>query len=529
MDSDHREGRWFYWISAGRMALLFFLLGAAYILPGNETFSSENFIRLAWLLGAAFLLSAAFNTWYRQKGSRPWLVRLQTLTDIILVSLTVLWSGGVHSAFVFLYPLAIITACLLKSGGSGTWAAILSTLSYGAICVWTRPQGVPFSALAFNFFVNMAAFNATALLANLLARSLSRAEEKLSRVRVDLHRMEQVHRHVAGSLNAGLITIDENGRITSFNSAATDILEVDLESQYGQDLSGVWAAGAEFLNGLRKIPDMKRAELFYSVPGGGSRLLGISTFDLKDDAGVHLGYGMIFQDITEIKALEERRQRTRRLAALGEMAAGLAHEIRNPLASLSGSAQFLREAGWVLPEGERLVKIILREANRLNNLTESFLKYARPGEGRPEKIRLADAARSAVGLIRKNRDTDVILSVDIPDDLEVFLDPDQLRQVLVQLTQNAFDACARDGGRIEIRALRTDKAVEFSVDDNGVGIDPENLPRIFDPFFTTRPDGTGLGLAVAHQLIKSWGGEVSIDSAPGRGCKITVSIPVSSS
>ncbi len=527
MDFNNREGRWFYWVSAGRMALLVLLLGAAYVLPGQTTLSSENFVRLTWVLGAAFLVSAGSNLWYRKAGLSSWLVRFQTFADIVLVSLAILWSGGSQSPFIFLYPLAIITACLLKKGGGGTCGAILSTLSYGLICVWTRPSGVPLSGLAFNFFVNMAAFNATAVLSTALARRLSRAEEKLSQVRVDLHRMEQIHRHVANSLNAGLITGDEKGRITSFNQAAGQLLGVDLSDYYGKNLSEIWASGAEFLQGLAPEPGTKRAELFYAVPGGAPRLFGVSTFDLRDDAGLHLGYGMIFQDITEIKAREERRQRTKRLAALGEMAAGLAHEIRNPLASLSGSAQFLRESGWVLPEGERLIDIILREANRLNNLTESFLEYARPGEGRPEKIRLTDAVRSAVGLIsQKNGGMEVTIFMDIPDDIEVYLDPDQLRQVLVHLIQNAFDAIDVREGQLQIRASKTADSVEFSIEDNGKGIDPENLSRIFDPFFTTRPEATGLGLAVVHQLIKSWGGDISVESLPGKGCKVTVSVPV---
>ncbi len=525
MDSNHREGSWFYWISAGRMALLVLLLGASYFLPGQSHFPPENFIRLSWVLGAAFLVSAASNWWYKQQGLCPRLVWFQTITDVILVTLAVKWSGGPNSPFTFLYPLVIITACLLKREGGGSLAALLSTLAYGAICIWARPLGIQLLDLAFNFFVNMAAFNATALLGTALARRLSHAEERLSQVQVDLNRMEQLHRLVANSLSAGLITGDEEGRITSFNRAAEDLLGVNLSEHYGRDLSTVWKEGAELLGRLSEDPGAKRAEINYTTREGEKRLFGISTFLLRDDMNRHLGYGMIFQDITDIKAREEQRQRRERLAALGEMAAGLAHEIRNPLASMSGAAQFLNESGMVLPEGERLLQIIVREAARLNQLTESFLKYARPNVGKPQEIKLVHAIRAvAEELIPEERRDSLSVTLDVPDHLEVCFDPEQLKQVLTQVLQNACEAVGKKGS-IHIQAEDTGDRMELVILDDGQGIDPEDMPKIFNPFFTTRPDGTGLGLSVAHQIIKTWGGEIFVESEPGKGCKVTITIP----
>ncbi len=525
MDSDRKTGNLFYWISAGRLVFLVLILGASYLLPGEGRFPLENFTRLSWVLGSAFMVSALSNLWYRQKGLETLVIWFQILADLTLVTLAVAWSGGPESPFTFLYPLAIIIACLLERHKGGAIAALLSTILYAGVCIWARPPFTLLEELAFNFFVNMAAFNATALLGMVLAGRLSRVEKRLSEVQVDLNRMEQLHTLVANSLTAGLVTTDGQGTITSFNKAAEELLGTGLSGRGDMDLRDIWKDASELLRGLGNDPGAKRLEMHYTAPDGRRRLFGVSTFLLKDERGKGLGCGMIFQDITDIKAREEQRQRRERLAALGEMAAGLAHEIRNPLASMSGAAQFLSESGMVLPEGERLIRIILRESTRLNQLTESFLKYARPGQGRPADLRLNQTVNELVEGIGSGNDAgSPDIEVDVPGDIEVCLDPAQLKQVLAQVLDNAIRA-AGPGGRVSITARQEGDRTRIEIVDNGPGMEPHVLSRAFNPFFTTRPDGTGLGLSVVHQLTRAWGGEVFLESEPGRGCKAVITIP----
>lgn len=530
MVSEISTTRMIRWLSAGRLAILTLLLGLTYLGTRHESDFAPSLIPLSLLLAAAYLLAACYTVWYRWGRYLTILIWTQIVLDVVLVTLAVLWTGRTGSPFTFLYPLIIVTASFLQGRVGGTASAILSTGSYAVLCLWMTSQGGP-THKAYMFFLNMAAFNITAALGFALGQRLQHAQLRLSEAEGDLRRMEQIQRHLARSLRSGLLTVDQEGRLTSFNQAAAEILGPQLATGFGRPLGKVWLAGAELLPSTEGEEDTSsRRELTHQTHSGTSRHLGVSTFPLTDEQGQHLGYGLIFQDITKAKARDERLQRMDRLAALGEMAAGLAHEIRNPLASLSGAVQFLSESRMVHPEGERLLQIIARESERLNHLTETFLLYARPECKRGQSVSLGKEVQAIVALVTQRRGLPPAeLHVTVPEDVFALIDRNQLRQILLNLILNAYQALPAAGGTITIQADRESEGLILTISDNGKGIDPENLPHIFDPFFTTRPEGTGLGLSVVHRLVQACGGEIHAASQLGSGTTFTLHLPVAQS
>ncbi len=524
IDSKGQRLRLLNWLTLGRVIILLLLLVVTYVGARFSNSTNPATIRLSLLLGLSFLLSAIYAIWAKWGRATSILIWSQIIIDVLLVTLAVYWTGESRSPFTFLYPLIIVSASLLMGRTGGTVSAVLSTIAFALLCLWPHINS---NSSMFTFFLNMAAFNITAALGVTLAQRLKLIQSRLSKAQVDLRRMEQIQRHLARSIRSGLITVDNELRITFFNQAASEILDIDIGLFYAKPLKDIWPEAYKLLvTPINQDNNMNRNELILKDKTGREKFLGISIFPLTDEEGHSIGFGLIFQDITEIKAREERLQRMDKLAALGEMAAGLAHEIRNPLASLCGAAQFLAEADLIKPEGERLIKIITRESERLNRLTETFLLYARPEKGAGKPVAILKEIKTIIELISQRKGLPPCkFNLDISEDLNVVMDPDQFRQVILNLVLNARQALSQQGGEISIHAHKRDNFVEIIIKDTGKGIDPKDIPHIFDPFFTTRADGTGLGLSVVHRLINAHGGDIQVKSELGKGTTFIIKLP----
>ncbi len=515
----------FLFITAGRLLLFLLLLAAVMVFPKAFTVSGA-FTYVSMLLGAAFFFTAMYVYWYKRRGITEALKNVQTVIDVLLASATVYLTGGLLSPFTFLYAIAIITACLLSPERIGSLAAILSTLFYALVSILTWKHAESGTEAAFTFFLNMAAFNTVAILAIYLTKRLHHLEERLSITTKDVFMLEEIQRHLANSLKSGLITVDRDGNVLYYNIAAQEILGKAIENAYGRPLEGIMAGSTQVLKKCQNenVPE-SRSEL-HVENGGHKKVLGLSCFPITDNEGLFLGHGLIFQDITKIKARQEKLQLIDRLAALGEMAAGLAHEIRNPLASISGAAEFLGQAGLVLPEGRRLVEIIQKETERLNRLTSSFLLYGRPEKKNAENILLEDEISSILMLLQqRKRIAKAEVEIDLAKELAVTADPQMFRQVMLNLLLNAFQSLPEKAGKIKISGANSGHEVRLRIEDNGVGIDKDMLKKIFDPFFTTKPDGTGLGLSIVHRTVTELGGQISVESEPGKGTVFQLVFP----
>ncbi len=524
MDSENQTGL-FLSVTAGRLLIFVLLVVAAVLFPSSFSASVQTFY-LSWLLGCAFLLTIIWIYWFQKAGLSDSLKSYQTVSDVLLASLAVYLTGGIDSRFTFLYSIAIITACLLGPSRMGALSAILSTLFYTLVCIVTRNQASGLEETAFTFFLNMAAFNTVALLSLHLSKRLKKAEDRLQSTTKDIQLLEEIQRHLANSLKSGLITVDVRGDILYYNIAAQQILGKLIENSYGQSIKEVIPATEHLLATCNSdIGADGRKEIVIDTRNGGI-ILGISCFQITDSKGAVLGHGIIFQDITEIKAQEERLKLIDRLAALGEMAAGLAHEIRNPLASISGAAEYLSQSGLVMPEGERLLSIIEREAQRLSELTNSFLLYGRPEKKKTERINLEAEISAALLLLRQRKKLQQArISMDVPKGLQIRADSDMFRQVMINILLNAFQALPERDGEIAVRVWSHEDLVCIEVRDNGLGIGKDKLGKIFNPFFTTKPEGTGLGLSIVHRIITELGGKISVDSSAGKGTSFVITLP----
>ncbi len=344
------------------------------------------------------------------------------------------------------------------------------------------------------------------------------------------------------SLSSGLILIDADGTIIFVNKAALNILNGVIKVQVGMKFRSIWHELWRLKEDAEMDGYLTRYELTLSTQHGEKKIIGMSIFPLlrhnsmEGDEGQQLdtlGYGFIFQDITQLKEQEQRLQRMDRLAALGQMAAGLAHELRNPLASMSGAAQFLTKKGHVDENSKRLLEIIQREAERLDSIAESFLLYARPervsNEADSDIVVVIEEVLSL--LERKRGLPEVIVETEFKVKQRVAVPQGALKQVVLNLLMNAYEAMGEDGGRIRISAIHNhDKGdVELIIEDSGSGIEEKDLQRIFDPFYSTKAKGTGLGLAIVHSLVTSWGGEIDVWSKKGEGTRFTITLPMRAS
>ncbi len=523
------DRRLFHIVTAGRIVLFMLLLAAVWFNPFNASLQASREQLLYMLIGAAFFFTSLFAAWYRKTGPDQRLNAIQMVVDVMLVNLTILFTGGFQSKFSFLYVLAIVTACLLGGRVLGAMAALLSTIGYAAISYYTITDVDHMAPAAYNFFINMAAFNTTAVLGIWLAQRLRMTQQELTDAEAAVKRMEKIQHHLADSMRSGLIMIDESGHIIFCNRSSKTLLGPAMENCCGMKLEEVWPEIGELVLNNQDNNSVQRQEIKFSSPDIQEKILGVSSFPVHDDENNPLGYGIIFQDITEIIIKEEHLHRMDRLACLGEMAAGLAHEIRNPLASISGAAQFLAENQSLSPQSKKLLDIIFREINRLNGLTNSFMLYGRPSRESVEHVNVRSEIEEVLELMGRRKELPpASLSIELPHDAVIETEPNQLRQILVNLLLNAWQALAPQDGKIEITGEMEENRLTLCIKDNGKGISREDIERIFNPFFTTKPEGTGLGLAIVQRLVSDLGGEISVNSEPAKGTEFIITLPLAS-
>ena len=517
--------RVFYWAVSGRI-LLYLLLSVGILCYERICPSCIGDISaMLPLLATALLLAVVHLFWFRFRGPGRVLKLTMVVADALMVSLLVHLTSGASSPFLFLFPVAMITACLLGGKETGTLSALMNTAGF-ALIFWLSQDGSrDLAQKIFLFSVNMGAFNLIALLTILLGRRLWQAEENLFEMHQSMHRLQEIQKHLINSMRSGLITLDNQGKIIYYNIAAIRILGEGIKNCYGAALSEIWPEAAPFLEDCTSSMTNDRHEISMDVDGK-RMVLGISCFPIEDSADELVGYGLIFQDITEAKEQERRLQMVDRLVALGEMAAGLAHEIRNPLASIRGAAEFMVSKGGGDPNNRHLLEIIIKETDRLEDLTKSFLLYGRPEQKQQEMVDFLLLTQQVMELLLKRKGfRGVDLQNRIPEGLEAWADPQLMKQVFLNLIINAWQALPDQGGNIILSGRRIGDRIELKVIDNGKGIREEDLPSIFNPFFTTKPEGTGLGLSIVHRIVTQAGGELRVESSPGEGTVFTICLP----
>jgi two-component system sensor histidine kinase PilS (NtrC family) len=542
-------------LMGARLALSLVSLGIAFALDAVGVGYRFAQPRGLWgTVGFAFLATAVYGLLLPQVRNHKRFAAVNVATDVAIVSGLVGFSGGVDSVFAFLFVLVAVYGALLFERRGALATAALAVFAHGLVLLaaetgWlpAAPPGSegPRPLVLAVWAVNAGAVLLVAVLASLLGTALQRTGEALRERTQDLTRLAKLHQHTVESLMSGLLTTDLAGRITSFNPEAERITGRAAASTLGCDVESV-------LPGIRRralagdaSPAPSRVRTPYTSTRGERLHLGLGAYLLKDAEGVPSGHIVIFQDVTQVVEMERELRRSERLAAIGQLSASIAHEVRNPLAAISGSIQVLGRRTPALaddPEAARLMQIVLRETDRLNTLITNFLQYARPAPRRVSEVLLANAVDEILRMFETVRPEGVRIASRVEPGLSLRADPEQLQQVLWNLVLNAAQAMEK-GGRLEIQAGAAERPpqeaaggrrneeqarqdwVEIAVADEGVGIPMDALDRIFDPFFTTKRGGSGLGLATVHRIVEQHGGSIRVESALGTGTTVRVRLP----
>ncbi len=451
----------------------------------------------------------------------------QLTIDAAATILLIFLTGGIESWFSFVMIISVIASVITMNKRAGYITATLCSLLYGSLIDLQFYGVIPITYdylvkqkdFLYNIFSHITALYLTAYLMGYLYSRLERASKRLEEKDSDLKDLAFFNKELIESLPSGLFTMDLSGAILIFNKAAENITGIDRTNATGRRITDIFP----FITSPDKT---ERAEGKIAV-NGALRMIGLSLSASTDASGNKNGYICIFQDITELKKMEEDLKHKETLAVIGELSANMAHEIRNPLASLKGSIEILKEGALTKDHGDKLMNIAISEMDRLNKIITDFLTYSRPRQPEFFKFDLHTVLEETIDLLKNalvDRDG-IIISKTFEGRNEITADPQKLRQVFLNLGMNAIESLHQQG-QLAIGTRRLNDHVIISFQDSGVGIPRENLNEIFYPFYTTKDKGTGLGLSIAYRIVEEHGGRIRVNSRPGKGTTFDVIIPV---
>ncbi len=346
--------------------------------------------------------------------------------------------------------------------------------------------------------------------------------------KASLTRIKVFSDNVVENMPIGLIALDDQQRIAAFNQIAESVLQLSYRDVIGRNADQIlppqlWSAvqQSEIQNNVIE------QEIDCAVGDKNIVPLEIGTSALRDETGGFLGTVLLFKDLTEVRSLRKEIARSQRLASVGRLAAGVAHEIRNPLSSIKGFATYFKERYQDTPQDQQTADIMIAEVDRVNRVVGQLLEFAKPVSVSPKPTLLKELIDNSVRLIEKQaRDQNITVeTLNSADVNEATIDPDRITQVLLNLYLNAIDAMEA-GGQLDVElSQREDNRIEIKVSDTGCGIPGEDLSRIFDPYFTSKSSGTGLGLTIAHNIMEAMGGNITAETRPGQGTTFRITIP----
>jgi two-component system, NtrC family, sensor histidine kinase PilS len=516
------------WMIGGRAVVITLLLGSASLI----LYRTPNAFPIApfyAMIGLTYGLTVVWTLTLRFVDRYPWLVDVQVACDALIVSAMVYLTGGVGSYFSSLYTLPIIAASAVQSWRGGLMVGVLSAVIFTGVVVAQYEVGgeilpVPRVAM-FYVGLNVFGFLAVAALSGYLAEGLRRTGAQLAEASTQLADLQAFNQHVIDSLTSGLLTTDMQGRLLTFNRAAETITGMRAADAVGAQVGDVLQCPGAL--------QLRRQEYGFTRADGRQIEIGMTSAPLITPRG-ESGYLFTFQDVTDLKRRDREARVQQRLAAVGEMAAGIAHEIRNPLASMAGSIQILRDELPLTGDQAQLMSIVLRESDRLNETIRSFLAFARPQRNAMLDLDLRTLVSDTAALLQNNAEVTERhrIVVDAPDHPVTFrADEAQMRQIIWNLATNGLRAMP-DGGTLRLSVRTTTSPGDptpleavIAVQDEGVGIAPEELDGIFQPFRGGFARGTGLGLSIVHRIATDYGGEVRVASQKGRGTTVEVALP----
>ena len=532
-------GHKLWWLILGRLtAALFLFCVRALWFHGSNTQRWAAMLPPLLLVCGLTLLYALACTFSKALVLQA---RLQFVIDIFLVTWLVWTTDVIHSPYIAVYIVVIAISSLFLGPRDAIVISVACAVAFtaSALAVLAGVGHPPASELldsgraqTFQYigFFDIA-FLVVGLLSARLAERQSRSDVRLQAATQSLATLRALHERIVESIRSGLVTTDLRGRIYSFNAAAAEITgyaEADVRGQdasiFFGDIKGIIA---DSMDTGRVAEASPRFEADCLTADGLRLRLGFSVSPLFSENGETTGTVITFQDLTHIRALEETSRRQDRLAAIGRMAASIAHEIRNPLAAMRGSIQMLRADMEGESSQTELMEIILRESDRLNRIISDFLSYARPRSIIQSKVDVGELLRETFTLLRHSAEISdgQTIEEEVPaSPVLIDADSEQLRQVLWNLARNALQAMP-SGGTLRTTVQRQSaNRLRIAFSDTGRGMSPEQVEHLFEPFSSTT-GGTGLGLSIVYQIIRDHGGTINVRSREGQGTTITIELP----
>jgi len=515
--------------------LLFSILMA--VLQRDQLFQFES--PALGLIGGVVLAVIAASAVYivlvfRLRRGLYWVAFVQIQLDLVLWGAIISVTGGVNSYFTFLFPLSIVVAAVYLGERGVIFTLVLSVAVYVLVVVarlldWFpglgNLSGVPMQPevgdLVIALTLDIGSMVLVAMLGWVLAFQVARTGRSLERTQEifeDLHRLNEA---VVTLLPSGLVTTDVDGMIRSANPAVQVILDSGSSALVGRPLHELMGGGHDSVDAM---PAMGEVTLHR---GEREVLVEYMKAPLQDGTGRVIGSIVHLRDVTEVRRLGQKLSEFEKYRALGDMAVGLAHEIRNPLGSISGSIELVVESKDLQEEDRRLLSIVHRETEKIGRLVTSLFNLARPPDPVIAPVDVHPVVKEISEMCSRDREIrDLTLKVDVSPGLVVLADRDQLGQVIMNLIRNAAEASRGTGDVIAIEGRRLDSGlVRISVADSGRGMDPELLERIYDPYFTTKSYGLGVGLALCKSIVERHGGAIHLENRPEGGAIACIELP----
>lgn len=527
-DTRFNERAWLAWLVKVRVIIISFLLAVELLIvnltPNNVPIRLFNTVIVLWFTVSVFFI-VLNSLWQEYKLQAI----TQIFTDLAFVTAVVYATGGIDTVFNFLYPLVIIVASILLPRYWSYLTAAVSFILFGTLLelsyfdklpsFQTSSRGDSNSLLAV-ILINFFAYMAVAHLSSMLMAKLRQAGIELQDKSGELLSLQALHENVVHSIRSGLITTDLEGRVTLLNAPGQKLLERAPSSVYGRYVSELF---------LDRLPHLEtfsaQGEVRGLTPAGTEKTFGVTVTALTVHEHGTIGYVYTFEDRTELRRLEREIRMRDRLAAVGRLAAGIAHEIRNPLSSIAGSIKMLAHMSPFNEEQRALVEIITRESSRLNAIITDFLVYSREKSFKFSRMDLLPLLEDTLVLLehRSHSPELKIVREYSTDHAFAAVDADRMKQVFWNLLENAARAMGQKG-TITVSVRLEGECWRLGIADTGSGIPASLVDKIFEPFQSQFEGGTGLGLAIVYQIVQAHGARIFAQTRPGGGAEFILEL-----